>query len=304
MGRALAPPAAWPHLNPDAQFTLMSVTSLSHCAELAQQFDNDRFVCALFAPAPAREALNVLYAFNIELSRIREVVREPMLGRIRLQWWIDALDAVYAGQSSAAHPVADALAAVISGHALPRRHFDAMIGARIQDFEDAAPADLDALLGYADATSGALMALALEVLGGASETSATIGRHVAIAWALIGLVRSVPFHARARRLYLPADLNRSAGLNALALYERGTTAGLGTVVRTVSEVAQEHLHAAREARGSVSKRALPAVLVATLADGYLRRLRAAGYDPFDARVQQRGTGMLLSVAANHIRGRY
>ncbi len=282
----------------------MSAASLSHCAELARRFDNDRFVCALFAPAPAREALNVLFAFNIELSRIREVVREPMLGRIRLQWWADALDALYAGQSPAAHPVAGALAAVIGGHGLPRRHFDAMIGARVQDFEGAAPADLDALLGYADATSGALMALALEVLGGGGETSAVIGRQVAIAWALIGLLRSVPFHARARRLYLPAELNRSAGLNALALYERGTTAGLADVVRTVSEVAQEHLHAAREARRSLPKRALPAVLVATLADGYLRRLRAAGYDPFDARVQRRGAGMLLSVATNHVRGRY
>lgn len=280
----------------------MSAASLSHCAELARRFDNDRFVCALFAPPPAREALNVLYAFNIELSRIRDVVREPMLGRIRLQWWTDALDAVYAGRPPA-HPVAGALAAVISGHGLPRRHFDAMIEARMQDLESAAPADLDALLGYADATSGALMALALEVLGG-GETSAATGRQVAVAWALIGLLRSVPFHARARRLYLPADLNRSAGLNALALYERGSTAGLAAVVRTVSEVAQAHLRAAREARRTVPKRALPAVLVATLADGYLRRLRDAGYDPFDARVQQRGAGMLLSVAANHVRGRY
>lgn len=281
----------------------MPTSPLAYCAELARRFDNDRFVCGLFAPPPVRDALNALYAFNIELSRIRDLVREPLLGQIRLQWWTDALDAVYAGEPPA-HPVAQALAPVVRSRGLQRRHFDAIIGARAQDFDSAAPADLDALLAYAEATSGALMALALEVLDSADDASAPVARRVAIAWALIGLMRSVPFHARARRLYLPADLNRNAGLNALALFERGPTAGVAAVVETVSDVARENLIAARRERGRLPRQALPAVLLATLADGYLRRLQAAGHNPFDERVQRRGPGMLVSLAVNRARGRF
>jgi phytoene synthase len=41
----------------------------------------------LFAPAPRRVLLFALYAFNAEVARIAETVREPMLGAIRLEWW-------------------------------------------------------------------------------------------------------------------------------------------------------------------------------------------------------------------------
>src|ERR1700759_2884419 len=56
-----------------------------------RQHDRDRSQTALFAPAERRDALFALYAFNYEVARIRESVREPMLGLIRLQWWRDAL---------------------------------------------------------------------------------------------------------------------------------------------------------------------------------------------------------------------
>ena len=61
--------------------------------------DYDRYLSALFAPACRREALFALIAFNHEIARIPEAVSEPMLGRIRLQWWREVLEAVYAGRA-------------------------------------------------------------------------------------------------------------------------------------------------------------------------------------------------------------
>ena len=65
--------------------------------------DRDRFQTALFAPAERREALFALYAFNYEIARVREAVREPMLGQIRLQWWREAIAAAYAGEPPRRH---------------------------------------------------------------------------------------------------------------------------------------------------------------------------------------------------------
>ena len=48
-------------------------------------------LAALFAPAEHRNALLALYAFNLEVARVREVVRDPLAGEIRLQWWSDVL---------------------------------------------------------------------------------------------------------------------------------------------------------------------------------------------------------------------
>ena len=38
-----------------------------------------------------RRALLALYAFNVEISRVREQVSQPLPGEIRLQWWTDML---------------------------------------------------------------------------------------------------------------------------------------------------------------------------------------------------------------------
>ena len=62
-----------------------------YCETLVREADKDRFVATLFAPAPRRRALHALYAFNVELARVRELAREPMPGEIRLQWWRDVL---------------------------------------------------------------------------------------------------------------------------------------------------------------------------------------------------------------------
>ena len=59
----------------------------SYCADLVRRLDRERYLCALFAPAAAREDLLALYAFNLELARIPELVREQILagGRRRKQ---------------------------------------------------------------------------------------------------------------------------------------------------------------------------------------------------------------------------
>ncbi|HKA47116.1 MAG TPA: squalene/phytoene synthase family protein, partial [Methyloceanibacter sp.] len=58
---------------------------------IARDGDPDRYLSALFAPAAARDHLLALYAFNVELARVGELVHEPQLGEIRLQWWRDVL---------------------------------------------------------------------------------------------------------------------------------------------------------------------------------------------------------------------
>ncbi len=50
--------------------------AFAHCAELVRTADRDRFIATLFAPAAQRGALHALYAFNIEIARIREEYRK------------------------------------------------------------------------------------------------------------------------------------------------------------------------------------------------------------------------------------
>lgn len=250
---------------------------LSAPGALIRRYDPDRFLTALFAPAERREDLFALYAFNHEIAKTREVVSEPLLGRIRLQWWREALDEIYAGRLRR-HEVAEPLAAAIGRHTLPRAPFDRLIDARELDLEEGAPATLAALESYAEATGGALVELALHILGAAEPAALAAGRRAGTAWALTGLARAVPFHARARRQYLPAAVMAETGAREADLFELRATASLAAAVRQVAEAARRQLAAARAERAAVPRRALAALLPAALAELYLNRLDAIGYD--------------------------
>ena len=66
----------------------------STLADFVRRNDPDRFLASLFAPTEQRQAVWVLCAVNHELARAREVVSEPMLALIRLQWWREVVQGV------------------------------------------------------------------------------------------------------------------------------------------------------------------------------------------------------------------
>ena len=274
--------------------------SLSHCAREARRSDPDRYFCALFAPAGRREALFALLAFNAGIARVREEVSETMVGMIRLQWWRDAIAAI-ARDAPPNHEVARALALAMRDHGLGPEGLLRLIDAREHDLDDEPPATLAALESYAGET--ALTGLALDVLGaGGDAPTREAGRHVGIAFALSGLLRAVPFHARARRLYLPADAMAREGADAEAVFAMSPTPALARVAQTVAEAARGHIASARARE--VPRHALAALLPASLAASDLARLARARHDVFDPRVAAGGTGRRLRTAMRGFVGRY
>ena len=218
----------------------------SYCADQARRNDWDRFICALFAPRFARETLFALIAFNNELARTRALVSEPLLGQIRLQWWRDAIAAIYDNppttSATANHPILAPLARAIAEYSLNRAAFEAMIDARSDELDDDGFPTVASIVAYAEATSGNLARLQIAIIGqGINPPPATIraADEVSIAWGIVELMRSgrIPYdHAG----------QVDAGLDA-----------------------------ARSITGEIDRRFLSVLLPATLAQSYLRRPHAS-----------------------------
>ena len=273
-------------------------------ADTLRRFDRDRYLTTLFAPAKARKGLVALYAFNSEIARVREQVREPIAGRVRLQWWRDVIAAIYDGAAPEV-PIARALAEAIAAHGLSRRSFDRLIEAREFDLEDEPPPDLAALTHYAEDSSAVLVALALELLGVRAGAALDAGRHVGIAWALAGILRAAPHRARAGWMDFPADLLREQGIAPGRIDPRRAPPGLTDVARRIADEARDHIAASRRLHAEIPRSALPALLPATLASHDLARLGRAGHDPFAsalARPERVSRPLRLAMAA--WRGRY
>ncbi|MBB6251371.1 phytoene/squalene synthase family protein [Nitrospirillum iridis] len=256
-----------------------SPPALSYCLETVRRQDPDRFLTLLFAPADRREDLAALYAFNHEVAKTREVVTEPMLGQIRLQWWRDSIAGIYEGEPRR-HEVVQPLAQAVRRHGLDRAQFDLLVDAREADMDDATPADLACLVNYAEVTSAPLVRLALQVLGVPPEGVVdTVAAHVGRAWALTGILRAVPFLARGHRSRMPLDLMDKYAASEPLLFELKPQPGLAAVAKEVAGAARAELAAARRLRRHVPRAAVPALLPARLAGAALNRLAKAGYDP-------------------------
>jgi 15-cis-phytoene synthase len=192
---------------------------IDRCQELVAKADKDRYLSCLYAPAAKRPHLFALYAFNIEITRIRESVSEPQIGLVRQQWWLDTLDGIYAGATQD-HPVAQALARVIEAANLPKQPLVNLIIARERDLYDDPFLSLNELEGYLGETSSALIQLACLILGSSAPEAA------GLAGVALGIAKMLPdtrlpkgidmeAHARKRLAEARALVIPSAALPAL-----------------------------------------------------------------------------------------
>jgi phytoene synthase len=253
-----------------------AAASLSLLGEEVRRLDRDRFLTVLFAPANHREELFGLYAFNLQLSQVASQVREPLLGRIRLQWWADSLQA--GAGTVPPHPVLAALAGSIARRASVLERCLRSVRARERDLEAEPFADLAAFLAYAGDTAGEITAAALEILGVPADLASAAGRPAGTAFAIAGLLRSVAFAAGQGRLLLPRTLLDLAGIPPDDVLAGRAGPGLAAAVRPLVDEADQCLRQARRLRRDIPRRALSPLLVARLADGSLTALARNGDD--------------------------
>ena len=252
--------------------------AFAYCAELVRTADRDRFLSSLFAPAEHRAALHALYAFNVEVARVREVAREPLPGEIRLQWWSEVLRGERAGEASA-NPVASALLTVIERHQLAAPSLTALLDARRFDLYDDPMARLADLEAYARQTSSALLALAAQILaGGEGEVTERVTNPAGVAYAIAGLIRAFPLHAARRQLYVPLELLERHGVEPQDIFAGRSSKNLRATFADLQDVARRHLLAAHQQVATLPDAALPAFLPVALVRSALDRL--ARCDPF------------------------
>ncbi|MGU3493787.1 phytoene/squalene synthase family protein [Xanthobacteraceae bacterium A53D] len=256
-------------------------SDFAHCVDLVRAQDRDRFLSALFAPPKVRNDLMALYAYNVEIARVREVVREALPGEVRLQWWRELIEGHGRGEVSG-HPVASALLDVIGRHNLPRGALLNMIEARIFDLYDDPMPSLNDLEGYAGETASALLQLSAQILAGAPQPAlANACGHGGVALALTGLMRALPVHAARGQCFLPLDVLVRHGASRDDIVSRRATPGVLAALGELREHAGRHQAAAQAALGDMPPALAPAFLTLALVPGDLKVLSRVR-DPFKA----------------------
>jgi phytoene synthase len=279
-------------------------TNFDHAQELVRQHDPDRYLTALLAPAEHRGGLMALYAFNSEVARVREMVRDPLPGEVRLQWWRDFLSGSAHGDANA-NPVAAALASTIERYHLPVEALQAVIDARVFDLYDDPMPSLHDLEGYAGETSSALMQLAAIILAGGDEPgTCDLAGHAGVAYGLTGLLRALPWHASRRQLFLPADVLDRHGVDREILFRGEMTPQLGAALAEMREHVRHHLGRVKSLRSVCTPAVVPAFLPVALVEAFLGVMEKKGFDPLrsDAALSQLRRQWLIWRGARRLLG--
>jgi 15-cis-phytoene synthase len=240
----------------------------AYCVGLVRAADRDCYLATLYAPVELRGALHALYAFNIEIGRVREAAHQPMPGEIRLQWWREVIGGERAGQAQA-NPVAAALLATIERQRLPASALTTLIEAHRFDLYDAPMPTIADLEAYTADTSSTLFALAAQILGVNDEaTAAPAGR----AYGIAALLRDFPLHASRHQLYVPSELLDRFGVRTGEIFAGKSSAALNAALGELRDLARRHLREAHRQIIMLPPAVLPAFLPLALVEPMLRRL--------------------------------
>jgi len=256
------------------------MNDFKHCADLVRSVDRDRYLATLFAPEQARDGLFALYAFNVEILRVRAVAREPMPGEIRLQWWREVLSGERADEARA-HPIAASLSTIVSTHHLPAEKLADLVKAHRFDVYNDAMATFADLNSYAAQTAGTIFELAAQILtGDSSPAMAGLASEAGNAQTLADILALLPRHAGRRQLFIPLDTLRHYGVDPEDIFAMHATRELRAVLAEIRLRARLHLAQVGSTGPELPRDARPAFLSLAPLWQWLRDMERAGYEPF------------------------
>ncbi|RWX75670.1 phytoene/squalene synthase family protein [Neorhizobium lilium] len=254
------------------------------CLAMLRDTDRDRYLACLLSPEDKRGSLAALYAFNAEIARVRDVVREPLPGEIRLQWWRDLLEGDASGDSGG-NPVAAALIETVERYRLPRKTLIDMIDARIFDLYDDPITDRNAFEGYAGETASALIQLASLILSpGDAARAADSAGHAGVAQAIAGVMLLLPVHCSRGQLYLPLEILAATGLDRTSFLNATDKPRISAAIEAFAGLGLEHLAKARNA-GPVPASVFAAYLPVASTGPILQRAARLGAAVLDGGLQ-------------------
>ncbi|PGH53780.1 squalene synthase HpnD [Azospirillum palustre] len=241
-------------------------------------------------PASKRAAMFAIYAFCRRIDDIADEPGEPADKRAALDIWRRDIRDLYVGGAPGG-PLTAALKGAIERYGLPRSELEALIDGMAMDVagEEAggmqAP-DLATLRLYCRRVAGAVGMLAIRVFDRADPATERFALALGEALQLTNILRDLAEDAELRRLYLPCELLRAAGIQSDDPDEVLAHPALPKACEALADLAEARFAEARAAIAGQARGSLwAATAMMVLYHRLLKRLRAAGWRDLKARVR-------------------
>ncbi|KAI0632127.1 isoprenoid synthase domain-containing protein [Trametes polyzona] len=265
----------------------------AYCKDLVRKRDYESYLIGAFYPRHIQGAFFALRAFYVELASVQDTVSNSMIGKMRMQFWRDAIKSIADGRPPR-HPIALALHNASQKANLPAYHLRRIIDARDAELHTPTHLTLESLTAHAESTSSTFLYLLLSLLNlSSSSTFSHAASHLGVAQTIHILLRALPYHASKGRMVIPAEITARHGVRQEDVFRTGGNAeGISDAVFEFATVANDNLLTAREMfkqsggdGGKVPQVAMPVFLYGIPTRDYLGRLEAVNFDAFHPSLQ-------------------
>jgi len=257
-----------------AHKALPDAETVKYCMAIVRERDIDRYLATLFLPAEVRPDIYGLFAFDAEITHIRDMIKEPMMGEIRLQWWRDIISGDRAGEATN-NPIASALMATIDAYDLPSMGFDNYLKAKVFDLYNDPMPDMGSFEGYAGETASFLFYQAATILGRSSapktDALADSAGHAGVVWTLLHTLKNLPNHRVRRQCFIPGEILDEAGMSRDAYYAAENEALSNALIKATLSKLRHHHQMFRKNSTYLEVDLKPAFLPMCLLPSYISR---------------------------------
>ncbi|EXF74171.1 squalene/phytoene synthase [Colletotrichum fioriniae PJ7] len=249
------------------------VKARKYCQSQLQHSDYDAHIISRLVPARATDTYLALRSLNLELVRLPELVSNPTIGQMRMQFWRDSIDKTFAGAPPAEpicvllHQALQDLRARSPGNATAssiKFWVQRLVKTRAKHMDNRPYASLAALEEYAENTYSTLMYATLASMPLRSMQVDHLASHIGKACGIVAVLRGIPVLAAPQQqpakshagpgggrqdpaLLLPLDVMAEVNLREEDVFRYGPQAeGFQDAVFKVATRANDHLITARE----------------------------------------------------------
>ncbi|XP_055343788.1 NADH dehydrogenase (ubiquinone) complex I, assembly factor 6-like [Paramacrobiotus metropolitanus] len=176
-----------------------------YCIASVKKSDYENYLCTLLLPAPVRSTAFAIRAFNVELAQIRDVISDHRIGKMRLQFWKDALERIYSGNPPQT-PVAQELYRAVQKTPMSKASLRDLIDAREESLHNKPFRSVDAVEAYSLKAISPAFNLLLEAMKVQNEDLQLAAQYLAKAIGIKTVLRSVPYNLQRGVVLIPVDL--------------------------------------------------------------------------------------------------
>jgi presqualene diphosphate synthase len=249
-------------------------------------------------PRREREAMFAIYAFSRAVDDVADEGDAPQSERREeLDRWRADIEAVYKGL----RPDRTAfLCPVVARYGLRKEDFLAIIdGMQMDVDEDICAPDLGTLDLYCERVASAVGRLSIKVFGMDEGPGFELAHHLGRALQLTNILRDLNEDAAVRRLYLPREFLREAGIESSDPRTVLTHPAINQACKKLASLAHEHYRRAESVlrgrpRGLLRAPRLMGAVYAQI----LAKMEQAGWAPPRERVRL-GRGPLIMIMLRH-----